>query len=364
MDIHRIAILTLACSAAVGASDAARAQSCAGDVDGSGGVNAVDLGILLSQWGASGAGGASADLNGDGAVDAIDLATLLAGWGPCVEVPPWATLVEALPDPSVVTEPELRAAIAATGRAWRVRDTATQIEMLLVPPGAFQMGCVPSLAFACSDDEYPVHDVVLTKPFYIGRHEVTQAQWTAVVGANPSYFQGAAYPNAANRPVEKVSWHELAHFLKPTGMRLPTEAEWEFACRGGTTAAFHGCVAFPDGAEDDALLGEIAWYAANNGASGTPTFGTKPVGQKAGNGFGLHDMAGNVREWVADWYGGSWYAWSPVSDPIGPATGSDRVVRGGAWIDGSNTCRTSNRHYFPPVTTGSVFVGFRVARDP
>jgi formylglycine-generating enzyme required for sulfatase activity len=193
---------------------------------------------------------------------------------------------------------------------------------------------------------------------------VTQGQWLNVVGANPSYFQGAAYPNSASRPVERVSWSALGAFLVPTGTRLLTEAEWEYACRAGTLNAFHGTPANPLGTDDDAQVGAIAWFNGNNGAAGTPTFGTKPVGQKAPNGFGLHDMAGNVREWVADYYGSAYYGVSPRADPSGPSTGTDRVLRGGGWIDSTNICRSSCRFYFPEVTTGSAFSGFRVARNP
>lgn len=362
--VRRFAPHALAAATILGCASLVHGQSCAGDIDGDGAVGAADLGGLLAQWGGAGSAKANADLDGDGTVGAADLAALLADWGPCVTTPPWATLLEPLPDPDIVTDPEIRSAIAATGLAWRVRDAATGIEMMLVPPGSFNMGCTPSSANLCGEDELPVHTVEITAPFYAGRHEVTQAQWTAVVGSNPSYFQGTAYPNAANRPVERVSWHILREFLVPTGMRLLTEAEWEYACRAGTTSAFHGSPALPAGTSDDAQVGAIAWYSANNGAAGTPTFGTKPVGQKVPNGLGLHDMAGNVREWVADYYGASYYATSPMANPTGPASGTDRVLRGGGWIDGTNMCRSSNRFYFPETTTGSAFSGFRVARNP
>lgn len=342
----------------------ARAGSCPGDLDGDGSVGAADLSELLAEWGVAGSAKGGADLDGDGIVGASDLSELLASWGPCIVVPQWATLLESSPDPMVVTNATLRAAIEATGYAWRVRDDASQVEMVLLPPGAFEMGCNSSNAYICNDDEAPNHQVSITEPFYVGRHEVTQGQWLNVVGANPSYFQGAAYPNSASRPVERVSWSALGAFLVPTGTRLLTEAEWEYACRAGTLNAFHGTPANPLGTDDDAQVGAIAWFNGNNGAAGTPTFGTKPVGQKAPNGFGLHDMAGNVREWVADYYGSAYYGVSPRADPSGPSTGTDRVLRGGGWIDSTNICRSSCRFYFPEVTTGSAFSGFRVARNP
>lgn len=355
---------TFAWLALAASASTALAQACPGDIDGNGSIDAVDLGLLLSQWGGPGSARGGADLDGDGVVGATDLAGLLGGWGPCAIVPAWASLLEVYPDPAVVTDAAIRAAIRATGFAWRVRDTASQVEMVLVPPRIFAMGCSASLAAPCVADESPVHEVGFANPLYVGRFEITQGQWTAVVGANPSFFQGAAYPDSAERPVEKVSWHQLGQFLAPTGTRLLTEAEWEHACRGGTTTAFHGTPTLAGGTDDDAQLGLIAWFSGNNGASGTPGFGTKRVGLKPPNGFGLHDMSGNVREWVADFYGVAYYAESAVWDPIGPPKGTDRVLRGGGWIDPAGICRSSDRFYFPPVTTGSAFTGFRVAKEP
>jgi formylglycine-generating enzyme required for sulfatase activity len=261
-----------------------------------------------------------------------------------VVTPSWATLIEALPDPAVVTSSTLRAAITATGLAWRVKDTATQIEMMLIPPGTFQMGCSASQLYGCGSDESPVPTVTLTNAFYMGRYEVTQAQWTARMGSNPSYFQSASTQVPAaqvpNRPVEQVSWNTIQGFLTQTGMRLPTEAEWEYAYRAGTTTAFHGYTGNLSGTNDDNLLGNIAWYSANSNSQ------TRPVGGKLGNGFGLHDMAGNVWEWVNDWW--SYYSSSPQNNPTGPATGSYRVFRGGSWYDYSNYCRASIRRQLVP----------------
>jgi formylglycine-generating enzyme required for sulfatase activity len=264
----------------------------------------------------------------------------------------------------------LRNAIIATGYPWRVRDNGTQIEMVLIPPGTFNMGCSASNQYACQSYESPVHSVTLTGAFYMGRYEVTQAQWIARMGSNPSYF--VARPengNTANtnRPVERVSWNQIAGtggFLSGTGLRLPTEAEWEYAYRAGTTTAFHGFTGYLSGTNDDTLVGNIAWFSGNNGASGTPTYGTTAVGQKLANGFGLFDMSGNVWEWVNDWYSSSYYASSPSSNPTGPATGSSRVLRGGSWSDYSFIVRSSNRGGSAPGSTGSSLFGFRVARAP
>jgi len=276
-------------------------------------------------------------------------------------VPPWATLLEAFPNPSVVTDANLRAAITATGLAWRVKDTATQIEMMLIPPGTFNMGCSASQSHGCSSNENPVHQVTLTNAFYLGRYEVTQAQWTARMGSNPSQFQSAStqvpLAQVPKRPVEKVSWNTIQGFLSQTGMRLPTEAEWEYAYRAGTTTAFHGYTGQLSGTNADSLLGNIAWFGSNSNNQ------TRPVGGKLGNGFGLHDMSGNVFEWVNDWYGSSYYSTSPSVNPPGPSSGSYRVLRGGSWSYGSDKCRASVRGYYSPGGSNDD-LGFRVARTP
>ena len=150
--------------------------------------------------------------------------------------------------------------------------------------------------------------------------------------------------------------------MSVTGLRLPTEAEWEYAYRGGTTTAFHSYPAQPTGFNDDTLLGNIAWYSENNGASGSSTFGTKAVGSKFANGLGLHDMSGNVWEWCQDLYGP--YSSANVTNPTGPATGTARLLRGGNWdVSESNFCRASLRSGGPPVSSYYA-IGFRVARNP
>ncbi len=351
------------CALAALAPTAPGHAQCPGDLDDSGVVDGADLGALLTAWGTQ---GSSADVTGDGIVDGADLGTLLVKWGPCVTTPAWATLLEPQPDPAVVTDATLRAAITATGLAWRVKDTATQIEFVLIPPGTFQMGCSASQQYGCSSNESPVHTVTLTNAFYMGRYEVTQAQWQARMGSNPSYFQSASTQVPAaqvpNRPVEQVSWNTIQGFLTQTGMRLPTEAEWEYAYRAGTTTAFHGFTGYLSGTNGDNLLGNIAWYYQGSCSNGAQCQ-TRPVGGKLGNGYGLHDMSGNVWEWVNDWYSGNYYSGSPQNNPPGPTTGTYRVVRGGSWVSSSNYCRASDRYYFTPSLT-SDRVGFRVARTP
>ena len=274
-----------------------------------------------------------------------------------IVVPAWATLLEAMPDPAIVTDVNLRAAIVASGLAWRIRDNSSNIEMLLVPGGTFTMGCSASTQDGCGSDESPTHQVTLSA-FYMCRYEVTQAQWTAKMGSNPSQFQGASYPDAASRPVEQVSWSMIASpggFMSVTGLRLPTEAEWEYAYRAGTTTAFHSFPAAPNGFNEGTFLGNIAWYNSNAGGQ------THAVGGKLANGLGLHDMSGNLWEWCQDWYGP--YSSGSVTNPTGPTTGSFRLLRGGYWGDNASYyCRASVRYPTPDYVNHGV--GFRAARTP
>jgi len=195
------------------------------------------------------------------------------------------------------------------------------------------------------DWEKPAHEVTLTKPWYMCKHEVMQEQYQQVMGVNPSHFKGV------NLPVEQVSWDNATEFCKKlsekTGMtiRLPTEAQWEFACRAGTTTTYYT-------GDADADLGRAAWYDANSRGK------THPVGQKAANAWGLHDMHGNVWEWCADWY--EEYRPGAVVDPQGPGEGQYRVLRGGAWDGHPRGCRTSNRNGLDPDYRGCYFIGFRV----
>ncbi len=242
-----------------------------------------------------------------------------------------------------------------------MRDNLTQIEMVLIPSGTFDTGWSASNQWGCNSDESPVHTVTLTNAFYLGRYEVTQAQWTARMGSNPSTIQSASAQVPAaqvpNRPVEQVSWNMIQGFLSATGMRLPTDAEWEYAYRAGTTTAFHGWPAQTAGTNDFMQVGNIAWFSSNSSNQ------TRPVGGKSPSGFGLHDMGGNVLELVNDWYSGAYYASSPSTNPPGPTGGASRVMRGGSWLDDAYYLRSSNRGSFSLGETAG-YVGFRVARNP
>jgi formylglycine-generating enzyme required for sulfatase activity len=215
------------------------------------------------------------------------------------------------------------------------------MEFVLIAAGTFLMG---------SDDgenlEQPVHQVTISQPFYLGRYAVTQEQWVMVIGANRSDFTGDR-----NRPVEYVSWEDVQDFIqrlnaKERGAiyRLPTEAEWEYACRAGSKTAY----SFGD---DTRQLREYAWYGENSG--------THPVGRKWPNAWGLYDMHGNVWEWVQDWYGK--YAPESVTDPQGPTSGSYRVIRGGSWGAGAGYCRSAYRGHGAPGTRAAD-LGFRLLR--
>ena len=266
------------------------------------------------------------------------------------------TVIEQNVNAAVVTDVTLRNEIIASGLPWRVRDNGTGIEMLLVPSGIFTMGCSASNSYACDSEESPTHQVTLTNAFYMGKTEVTQAEWTAKMGNNPSGFSG--YSDSPSRPVEKVSWNMIAStggFNSVTGLRLPTEAEWEYAYRAATTTAFHSYPAQPNGFNDDTLLDNIAWYSSNSGGQ------THAVGGKFANGLGLHDMSGNVWEWCQDWYGP--YSSGSVTNPTGPATGSVRLSRGGIWSNVSYFCRASERYGHTP-DDANIYVGFRAARNP
>ena len=346
----RLCAAVAACALALPAT----AQSCLGDLNADRTVSGADLGILLGQWGQAGSG----DLDGNGIVGGADIGLMLGAWGICPTVPSWATLVEAQPDPAVVTDPTLRAAIAATGLAWRVRDTGTQIELVLIPPGTFQMGCNASTSYSCSASESPKHQVTLTNPFYLGRYEVTRPQWKSVMGSDPSHWVCIPSTLCANWPVDYVDWAQVQQFNARTGMRLPTEAEWEWAYRAGTDMAFYGFPGYPSGTNLDALAEQnIAYRKPIGGSSWAPGDG----GQRYPNGFGLYDMAGNYSELVNDWYGD--FPASAVTNPTGPSTGFYRIIRGGAY-DSPRNWRASARPFVYAHLLPEVNISFRVARNP
>jgi formylglycine-generating enzyme required for sulfatase activity len=222
------------------------------------------------------------------------------------------------------------------------------IEFMTLPAGEFMMG----------KDTHPnyltdgwLHRVVISRSLEMGKCEVTQAQWKAALGSNPSFNKGDTLP------VENVSWDEAQQFIDRLNFaadgfkyRMPTEAEWEYACRAGTTGEYVG------------YLDEMAWYEKNSGNT------THPVGQKKSNAFGFHDMLGNVREMLLDWYDSQYYMTSALTDPLGPSTGTYKVVRGGCFSSAATadelrpTFRTSGN--FIGTSDRSSSRGFRVVRTP
>ena len=230
-------------------------------------------------------------------------------------------------------------------------DVYTNMPFVRVQKGTFTMGCTSEQS-NCSSNERPTHSVTLTKDYYMGKYEVTQAQWRKVMGSNPSRFK-----NCDNCPVEQVNWNDVQRFITRLNAelkkadpntklkyRLPTEAEWEYAARGGhkaTSTKYAGSNS----------IGTVAWYSSNANRK------THPVGQKMANELGLYDMSGNVWEWCSDRYGS--YSSGAKTDPKGPSTGRYRVLRGGSWNYFARHCRVSNRLLSSPVGRNSFF-GFRL----
>jgi formylglycine-generating enzyme required for sulfatase activity len=229
----------------------------------------------------------------------------------------------------------------SAGSAWTSPTLGT---MRWIPAGSFTMGS-PASESGRDDDEVQ-HRVTLTKGFWMMEHEVTQGEWAAVMGSNPSGFSSCG----ARCPVENVSWEDALVFAKRVSARdgvsyrLPTEAEWEYAARGGASHVYAG----------SGELGEVGWYTDNSGSK------THAVCGKARNGYGLCDMSGNAWEWVADWYGA--YPTGSVTDPTGAAAGSDRVNRGGGWNNPARLARAANRDWYAPSIRRNN-LGFRLVRS-
>jgi formylglycine-generating enzyme required for sulfatase activity len=222
-------------------------------------------------------------------------------------------------------------------RSFDLGNGAT-IEMIRIKAGTFTMGSTNG-----DPDERPIHRVTISKAYYLGKFEVTQRQWVAVMGTNPSNHKGD------DLPVETVSWEDIQNFLLVLnsraggGWRLPTEAEWEYACRAGSTGDYGG------------PLDQMAWYENNSDGP------THPVGHKQPNAWGVYDTHGNVWEWCQDWYDRSFYKRSPGADPVGPSSGSNRVLRGGGRIDSDYGCRSACRNSSAPSVRFDSN-GFRLAR--
>ncbi|MFA6107320.1 MAG: formylglycine-generating enzyme family protein [Candidatus Latescibacterota bacterium] len=263
----------------------------------------------------------------------------------------------------VLVPVEPTAAPVSQGTTGEVRTftlpNGVTMEFVWIGPATFTMG-PPSSALRLEleqpGDERPQHQVTLTQGFWLGKYEVTQGQWEGVMGTRPWGWQRQVEEAAAN-PAAYISWDDVQDFVRQLNQaagdslyRLPTEAEWEYACRAGTTTPWSF-------GSDEAQLGQYAWYWANAFDPGLT--GAQPGGLKLANPWGLHDMHGNVGEWMQDWYGSYGSAWAV--DPPGPSTGSHRVVRGGSYGSSARYTRSAYRLYVTPTTRGSS-VGARLLR--
>ena len=234
--------------------------------------------------------------------------------------------------PTVAQQPVVQPTVTNSDNISIPVKDGISIDMVRVEAGTFTMGATPEMDNPL-DEEKPAHQVTLTNDYYIGKYEVTQALWQAVMGNNPSNFKGE------NLPVETVSWKDCQEFLiklnRITGktFRLPTEAEWEYAARGGNKSRGYQY----SGSNN---LSDVAWHTNNSGSK------THAVGSKQANELGIYDMTGNVWEWCQDWYGK--YSSSSKTNPTGANSGSKRVGRGGSWIINSLVCRSSYRGYSSP----------------
>ena len=255
---------------------------------------------------------------------------------------------------------------------------ALGMEFVWIPDGTFEMGSPEGEAGRDGDERQ--HEVRISQGFWMGKYEVTQGEWEAVMGENPSEFKACG----ARCPVESVSWEDVQEYIRKLNeresgsgyrYRLPTEAEWEYAARAGSAGATPEGELRILGKNNAPVLDGQAWYGGNSGVSyegasncsgweerqyDAILCGTHPVGQKRANEWGLHDMLGNVWEWTGDWYGEE-YPSGAVTDPRGPASGSGRVVRGGGWSNSARDVRSADRTSYSPGSRFSDF-GFRLVR--
>ncbi len=310
--------------------NAAATGSLRGDVSGDGIVNIADVTALIDQLLGDGmeVDPEASDVNRDGTINITDVTMLIDYLLGGVEFPP--------------DEPDIE------------EFTVGDVTFVMVPVegGSFTMGATAEQGNDGNERERPVHEVALSS-YYIGQTEVTQALWQAVMGQNPSYFHGPQLP------VERISWEDCQLFISAlnalTGrtFRLPTEAEWEFAARGGNESMGYKYA----GGNDPT---SVAWYSYNDSweLRGTGYYGPHPVATRTPNELLLHDMSGNVHEWCQDWFGD--YTNEVAVDPTGPAMGSDRVYRGGSWYFDEWFCRVSFRNGTAP-SYRSYGIGLRLA---
>ena len=255
-----------------------------------------------------------------------------------------------------------------------------KMKFVLIEPGDFMMGATPDES--AREVDHLKHQVTLTRSFYMQTTEVTQGQWKEIMDDNPSYFSSCG----SDCPVETVSWNDIQEFIRRINKkegsdkyRLPTEAEWEYAARAGSTDPFYGDPLVIMEANRAPALSDIAWYSGNACSSGgswetniyateniegffsTRTCGTHKVGKKSPNAWGLYDMLGNTWEWVQDFLGN--YPSGLVNDPTGPSIGNEKVIRGGSWNSSAGYCMLYTRGYKEPYTRSNS-IGFRLVYKP
>ncbi len=289
-----------------------------GDTDGNGVVDIGDINVIINVM-LGQAQNDNADVDGNGTIDISDVNRVIN------------VMLGRVPGGDLRTTTYI--------------VNGVSFKMVAVEGGTFTMGATTEQGSDAEYDEYPPHQVTLSG-YSIGQTEVTQELWQAVMGSNPSRFSGDL-----QRPVECVSWDDCQTFItklnQMTGknFRLPTEAEWEYAARGGNRSQGYKYAGSNN-------IGDVAWYSDNCG------YTTHPVATKAPNELGLYDMSGNVYEWCLDWYG--IYSDDAQTNPTGPASGSYRVTRGGSWFYIAWFCRVSYRYVITPSLADS-FVGLRLA---
>ena len=287
---------------------------------------AVGIGLVVAAWWGSDSGGTARDQAPAGAADVLD------GESGVLER---EEAVDSVPSH------RQRPADREAGETWM---NSLGMEFVWIPAGNFLMGSPEDEEGRVSNERQ--HEVRISAGFWMKKHEVTQGEWKAVMGTNPSHLSACG----SQCPVEQVSWDDTQEFMRSLNSRepvrgyvyrLPTEAEWEYAARAGTTGARYG------------QLDAIAWYSANSG------YKTYPAGQKRPNGWGLHDILGNVWEWTGDWYGA--YPPDPMTAPKGSETGSFRVIRGGGWSSYAGNIRSASRSSYSPGIR-HYDIGFRLVR--
>lgn len=342
-------ILFLVAASMMLISTAASEQYARGDVNQDGAVNIKDVTCLINYlMSGSWSGGSAADQSGD--LQRGDLSR-----DGMVNIKDVTTLINYLLGQDWPKEP-----FALQDETITVGDVS--FTMVAVEGGTYLMGGTEEQGTESSSLEKPVHEVTLSD-YYIGQTEVTQALWTAVMGSNPSYFTSAkGFGDIVERPVESVTWDNCQEFItrlsEMTGrqFRMPTEAEWQYAARGGNKTQANKYAG-------SSIIDAVAWYRVNSMDVGNknPDYGTHAVATKAANELGLYDMSGNVNEWCSDWYGS--YTEEAQNNPTGPETGTSRMCPGGSWGSLPAYCRVSYRARYAP-TMKSNIIGLRLVMIP